>query len=296
MTDAVHPLAVAVWQAASTPRDVDANLAALDAVAARAAADGAHLLITPEMYVSGYNIGESMAGIAARQPLERVRRIAERHRIAIIAGGPELLDPAEADPTEVDPTEADPTETTPADADPGPPVANAAWFIDDTGEVLARHRKIQLFGELDRDLFVAGDAPLTIAEFRGHRIAMLICFDVEFPETVRAAALAGADLVAVPTAQMEPYGFVNEHVIRVRAWENSVYVAYANQHGPDGELRYVGRSVIADPFGAHVAQADPSGEALIFGDVDRVARERARRQNPYLDEVRTALFRSGERT
>ncbi|KTR87264.1 nitrilase-related carbon-nitrogen hydrolase [Leucobacter chromiiresistens] len=286
MTDAVHPLVVAVWQAASTPRDVDANLAALDAVAARAAADGAHLLITPEMYVSGYNIGDAMAGIAARQPLERVRRIAERHRIAIIAGGPELLDPAEADPAE----------TTPAHADPGRPVANAAWFIDDTGEVLARHRKIQLFGELDRDLFVAGDAPLTIAEFRGHRIAILICFDVEFPETVRAAALAGADLVAVPTAQMEPYGFVNEHVIRVRAWENSVFVAYANQHGPDGELRYVGRSVIADPFGAHVVQADSAGEALIFGDVDRIARERARRQNPYLDEVRTALFRSGERT
>lgn len=278
MTEAVRPLLIAAWQAASAPRDVDANLAALDVEAARAAAQGVDLLITPEMFISGYNIGDAMRGIAAAQPLEHVRRIAKRHGIAIIAGGPELLVPDEAD----------------SDVNTGAPVANSAWLIDDAGEVLARHRKIQLFGDLDRELFVAGEVPLTIAEFRGHRIAILICFDVEFPETVRAAALAGADLVAVPTAQMEPYRFVNEHVIRVRAWENSVYVAYANQHGPDGELSYVGRSVIADPFGEHVAQAVPTGEALLVAPVDRVVRERARRQNPYLAEVRTALFRTDE--
>ncbi|MEJ6490276.1 nitrilase [Leucobacter sp. USCH14] len=278
MTEAVRPLVVAAWQAASTPCDVDANLAALDDAAAQAAAQGVDLLITPEMFISGYNIGDAMDGIAAAQPLERVRRIAERHAIAIIAGGPELLATHEPD--------GDPS--APA------PVANAAWFIDDAGDVIARHRKIQLFGDLDRELFVAGELPLTIAEFRGHRIAILICFDVEFPETVRAAALAGADLVAVPTAQMEPYGFVNEHVIRVRAWENSVYVAYANQHGPDGDLEYVGRSVIADPFGEHLAQADSAGESMIVATVDQATRERARLQNPYLDEVRSALFRAGE--
>ena len=50
-----------------------------------------------------------------------------------------------------------------------------------------------------------------------------------------STAPTGAELIAVPTAQMEPFSFVNEHVIRVRAWENSVYVAYVNQTGRDGE-------------------------------------------------------------
>ena len=271
MTDDA-PLRIAAWQAASAPADVDANLAALDAAAARARERGAELLVTPEMFVTGYNIGERVRGLAAEQPLERVRPIARRHGIAIVAAGPEAL----GDP-----------------AAPGTPVANAAWLIDGSGEVLARHRKIQLFGDLDRDLFVAGDAPVTVAEVRGHRVALLICFDVEFPEAVRAAAAAGADLVAVPTAQMAPYGFVNEHVIRVRAWENSVFVAYANQHGPDGELRYVGRSVIADPFGRHLSEAGAAGEDLLVADVDRAVAAAARDQNPYLAEVRAGLFHRG---
>lgn len=272
MTDAAQPLTIAVWQAASAPADIDANLAALDAAAARAADAGAGLLITSEMYVSGYNLGAAvMRGLADAAPLERVRGIAERHRIGIVAGGPELIA----------------SEVGTAD---GVAVANSAWLVDDRGTVLAKHRKIQLFGDLDRDMFVAGDAPHTIAEFRGLRIALLICFDVEFPETVGAAARAGADLVAVPTAQMEPFSFVNEHLIRVRAWESGVYVAYANQHGPDGDLTYVGRSVIADPLGEHLAEAPAAGEALIFGTVDRSVAERARAQSPYLAEVRAALL------
>lgn len=269
MTNEDRPLRIAAWQAASTPADLTANLAALETAAVEATVAGAELLITPEMYLTGYNIGDDVRRLSAQQPLDRVRGIAERVGIAIVAGGPEML----------------------GDDVQRSPIANAAWFIDDTGTVLAKHRKIQLFGDLDRDLFVAGDEPSTVVDYRGHRIAVLICFDVEFPETVRAAARAGADLVAVPTAQMEPFSFVNEHLIRVRAWENGVHVAYANQHGPDGDLHYVGRSVIASPLGEHLAQAPVVGEALLIATVDRSVGEQSRDQNPYLAEVRSALFR-----
>ncbi|RGE23328.1 carbon-nitrogen hydrolase family protein [Leucobacter sp. wl10] len=272
MTDDAHSLKIAVWQAASAPADVEVNLAALDSAASAASSRGAELLITPEMYVTGYNIGDRVRQLAAERPLERVRGIARRHRIGIVAGGPE------------------------APGDPGladAPVFNAAWLIDEQGEVLARHHKIQLFGELDRALFVAGDAPATIADFHGHRIALLICFDVEFPETVRAAARAGADLIAVPTAQMEPFAFVNEHLIRVRAWENGVFVAYANQHGPDGAFTYVGRSVVADPLGRHLAAAPAEGDALLVAELDPRCRAAALTQSPYLAEVRSSLLAPG---
>ncbi|WP_243752016.1 carbon-nitrogen hydrolase family protein [Leucobacter weissii] len=266
----MHPeapsLRIAVWQAASTPRDVAANLASLDDAARRAAADGAELLVAPEMYLTGYNIGADIARLAAERPLERAREIARRRGIALVAGGPEPLGEA---------TSA---------------IANAAWLVDDRGEVLARHRKIQLFGDLDRVHFVPGDAPVTLARFRGFTIALLICFDVEYPETVRAAALDGADLIAVPTAQMAPFSFVNEHLIRTRAWESSVYVAYANQVGTDGDFDYVGRSVIADPLGAHLAEAGPDGAELLTARIDRARIAEARRQNTYLSEVRRELF------
>lgn len=263
---------VAVWQAASAPSDLEANLRALDAAAGRTSADGIELLIMPEMYLTGYSIGEDVARLAAENPLEQVREIARRHSIAILAAGPEEL-----------------TENANTDL-ANPAIANSAWLIDDAGEVLAKHRKIQLYGDLDRDHFVAGDTPVTMATYRGINIAVLICYDVEYPETVRAAALAGADLVAVPTANMEPFSFVNEHLIRVRAWENSVYVAYANQVGPDGDYTYVGRSVIADPLGEHLAMASAKDEELITATIDPGLLAQAREMNPYVAQVRRDVF------
>lgn len=296
MTNGVKPLRIGVWQTVSIPGDVDANLAALDEAAGEASRDGIELLVTPEMFVTGYNIGDEVARLAADQPLERVGEIAARHGIAILAGGPERHEtedpgrPANGGPERL---EVDDPEHLETDA---PAIANAAWLFDDGGAVLARHRKIQLFGDLDRTRFTAGDAVVTMAGYRGLNIAILICFDVEYPEAVRAAALAGADLVAVPTAQMHPYSFVNEHLIRVRAWENSLYVAYANQFGPDGSLDYVGLSVVADPLGRHVARAGPSSGEFITADVDPAVIAEARSQNPYLAEVRSGLFRREPRT
>lgn len=58
--------------------------------------------------------------------------------------------------------------------------------------------------------------------------------------------MAGAHLVAVPTAaQMEPFAFIADAVIRTRAWENQVYVAYINHDGAEAETVYVGRSIVA---------------------------------------------------
>ncbi|WP_308797853.1 carbon-nitrogen hydrolase family protein [Agromyces silvae] len=269
MTNTDDELKIAVLQASSIPGDVEANLRAVDEAAGQAADRGIHLLVTPEMLLTGYNISDRVVELARQAPLERVREIAADHRVAIVASGPELLDGPDASAARV---------------------ANSAWFFDETGAVLGRHRKIQLFGQLDRDMFVEGATPTTLVDYRGFRVALLICFDVEFPETVRAAALAGADLVAVPTAQMQPFGFVNDHLIRVRAWENGVYVAYANHYGTDGSLEYVGRSVIADPLGEHLAQAQPDGGALLTATMDREVLGVARRQSPYLTEVRSELF------
>lgn len=260
----VEPLRVALLQAASAPGNPEENLRRLDAAAASAAKQGSDLLITPEMFITGYNIGTRIAELAKHAPLERVAEIARRHRIGIIAGGPE--------------------------AAPAGRVWNAAWFFDTSGEVLARHRKIQLFGAVDREHFIPGNASSTAADFRGWRIALLICFDVEYPEAVRAAALDGADLVAVPTAQMEPFEFVNEQMIPVRAWENALFVAYVNQIGPDGGFDYVGRSTLADPFGRRLAWASPAAEEILTAELHPSVLVEARRQNTYLDKVRSELY------
>ena len=254
---------IAGLQHPGTPGDVDENLAALEAAATRAAAEGVRLLITSEMFLTGYNIGDRVAELA-REPLEeRVADVARRTGVAIAVGLPL----------------------------PGKGgVTNSVLLLDETGRRLARYDKTHLFGALDRSLFVPGEHPTVTADLDGVRLAFLVCYDVEFPETVRAAALAGADLLVVPTAQMEPFAFVAEHLVRVRAWENQVYLAYVNHSGAEGDLRYVGRSSISAPSGDVLAVADVDGEALLVADVDVEVVRAARRDNPYLDDLR-AEFR-----
>jgi predicted amidohydrolase len=118
---------------------------------------------------------------------------------------------------------------------------------------------------------------------------MMICYDVEFPEAVRHAALAGAHLVAVPTAQMQPFEFVADHLIRTRAWENQLYVAYINHDGSEADTMYVGRSSIAAPDATVLSRIE-SGSGLLYADVDTAVVDAAREANPYLLDRRPTLY------
>ena len=90
---------------------------------------------------------------------------------------------------------------------------------------------------------------------------------MEFPENVRAHALAGTDLLLVPTAQMHPFQFVAESLIPVRAFESQMYVAYVNRTGPEGEFEFVGLSCLAGPDGVTRTRAG-RGEELVLADAD----------------------------
>lgn len=261
---------IAVWQALSTPCNIEENYQRLATVAKQAVEQGAELLVTPEMFITGYNIGDSAQSLAKQSPLEQVRHIARKYHIGLVVGGPEWYEP-EAGAAHC---------------------FNAVHLIDDNGHLLARYHKTHLFGALDRDMFTAGDTLSPVVTYKGVKIAMMICYDVEFPENVRAAALAGAQLICVPTAQMQPFSHVNALLIPTRAWENQVYIAYANQQGLDGELEYVGKSVIAAPSSSVLAMAPDKGEALIYAEVDADIVMAAQEQNPYLSDLRQSLFRT----
>lgn len=255
-------LTVAVLQAEGVGADVEANFRLIREAARDAAAQGAQLLMTPEMYLTGYNVGAQLADVVRDELVDGIRDIARSEGIALLVG-------------------------TGLPAAAG--ISNSALLVSEDGDVAARYDKTHLFGDLDVSLFEPGDALGPIVELHGVRIGLLICYDVEFPETVRALASAGADLVLVPTAQMAPYQFIAEHVIRTRAWENQVYVAYANRIGSEKELDYVGLSSIVDPSGRVLAAAGPEERALLLARIDPAEVRSAQARNPYLRDRRPGL-------
>jgi predicted amidohydrolase len=253
---------IACLQTRGTPGDVEANLAELDAAAADAVSQGAGLLVAPEMFVTGYEIGDRVGELAELPLADRVAAIAAAHGLAVVAGLPEIVDGS---------------------------CYNTAVLADRDGVVRARYRKTHLFGPDERKAFVPGDELTCLVDLDGVRLALLICYDVEFPEAVRAAALAGAHVVVVPTAQMEPFALVAERVVWSRAWENQVYVAYVNHDGTEDALTYVGRSSIIDPYGTVLASVE-LGTALLVADIDPAIVAAAQQDNPYLADRRTDLY------
>ncbi|MEU3891793.1 carbon-nitrogen hydrolase family protein [Streptomyces sp. NPDC029041] len=257
----------ALLQSSGRPGSTVENLKVLDEAAGRAAAAGAGLLVTSELFLTGYAIGDDIGRLA--EPAEgdcadTVAEIATSHGLAIAYGYPER---------------------------DGEAVFNSVQLISADGSRLANHRKTHLFGCFERDHFTPGDLPVAQAELDGLRVGLLICYDVEFPENVRAHALAGTDLLVVPTAQMHPFQFVAESMIPVRAFENQMYVAYVNRVGREGEFEFVGLSTLAGPDGVARTRAG-RGEELVLADVDPAFLAASRENNPYLRDRRPGLYGS----
>ncbi|MFE0175553.1 carbon-nitrogen hydrolase family protein [Streptomyces sp. NPDC059002] len=260
-------LRTALLQSSGQLGSVAENLKAIDDAAGRAAAGGAGLLVTPELFLTGYAIGDDVARLA--EPADgasatAIAAIAVRHGVGVVYGYPERE---------------------------GETVFNSAQLIGPDGAHLANYRKTHLFGCFERDSFTPGERPVVQAELGGVRIGLMICYDVEFPENVRAHALAGTDLLVVPTAQMHPFQFVAESVVPVRAFENQMYVAYVNRVGQEGEFEFVGLSTLAGPDGVARARAG-RGDELVLGDVDPEFLSASREDNPYLRDRRPGLYAS----
>ncbi|MDQ1703572.1 MAG: 5-aminopentanamidase, partial [Frankiaceae bacterium] len=219
-----------------------------------------------EMSVTGYNIGARAAAALAEPPdgpiFQRLGGVARANGLAIVYGYPERA---------------------------GDQVFNAVQAVGPDGRSLGNYRKTHLYGDLDRSLFSPGDALVVQLHLAGLRVGLLTCYDVEFPEAVRAHALAGTDLLVVPTGLMSPYEIVSTLLVPARALESQLVIAYANRCGTEAGLEFCGSSCVVGPDGRDLVRAG-AREELVHADVDLDALRRSRAENPYLVDRRADLY------
>ena len=189
--------------------------------------------------------------------LDRIAEIARRHRKAIVYGFSERS---------------------------GDVLFNAALAFGPDGSLLAHHRKLAIPPGFERDYFVPGSG-LTLFTLGGLKLGLLICYDAEFPEAVRATAVAGAQAILVPTALGSQWSVVAEKVIPARAFENGVYMLYANHAGTEGAVTFLGGSCIVGPDGRDRDRAG-SDEAVIAADLDAETVAKAQARLPYHADLR----------
>lgn len=215
------------------------------------------LVICPELFLSGYNVGNRIRELAEPRDgafSQAASALARKRRTALVYGYPEAADNA---------------------------IYNAAVCIDAAGTVIGHHRKLRLPNEFERSYFSPGNA-YTLFNLNGWSVAILVCYDVEFPEAVRACAARGAQLVVAPTALKTEWAFVARNMVPTRAFENGLFVAYANYCGTEGTFEYLGESCFVSPKGT-ITAGGPA-EALVTAELDATEIEAARRTLAYLDD------------
>jgi 5-aminopentanamidase len=255
---------LAALQMQAVPGDPAANLARIERAMRQAGEKDVDLLVAPELAVTGYGAGDAIKNLA--EPADgvtatRLRGLSLETGVAVIAGFAEQN---------------------------GDTVYNSAMFIDRRG-LLEVYRKSHLYGAYERALFASEKPSARIVEFRGMKLGMLICYDVEFPENVRRLAQGGAEAVLVPTALPASghAALIARKMIPVRAFENQVFVAYVNHCGADERFTYAGLSGIAAPDGSMLAEAG-EGEELLFADLRSEDFAASAAANTYLADLRPA--------
>lgn len=222
-----------------TPKewDKEANYATLERFAREAAAHGAKLIVTPEGFLEGY-VGNEHKNpevtreryLAIGEPVDgpvmaRIRALARELKVHLSVGFAERR---------------------------GDAMFNSTALIDPKGEIALLYSKSHTAHD---EPFNTKGIEFPVAPTALGRIGSLICYDRRLPETARVLAVKGAQLLLVPA--WGSYDEMNDALMRTRAFENSVWVAFVHPK----------RALIIDPRGKVIAQSQDEGDQLVYGKI-----------------------------
>lgn len=269
----MEKLKVATAQFENKSGDKAYNLQQINDLSAKAAADGAQAIAFHECSVTGYTFArhlskEQMLDLAEFIPdgpsIQRLTAIAREHNIAVLAG---LFEKDAADKL------------------------YKAYVCVDKNGLVAKYRKLHPF--INPHL-TPGDE-YVVFDLLGWKCGILICYDNNVIENVRATALLGADIIFMPhvtmcTPSSRPgAGFVDPALwynreadptslrlefdslkgrgwlmkwLPARAYDNGVYVVFSNPIGMDDDQLKNGCSMILDPFGDILAECRQLGDGF----------------------------------
>ncbi|MFJ3266003.1 carbon-nitrogen hydrolase family protein [Serratia liquefaciens] len=225
-------------------------------------AKGGNLILFPETQLTGFAAAQGDTDYALQSDGEELLQLVQASRqydVALVIGFLERTDEG---------------------------VFNSTVLITPEQGVYLHYRKTHLWPD-ERNTVLRGDT-LVCGVWRGTRIGLLICYDLEFAENARALAVMGCQLLLVTNGNMDPYGPVHRNAALARAQDNQMFVAMTNRCGEGDGLQFAGESLIVDPLGREVAGLGREAGAL-SATLDFTLLEQARRHYRYLDDRRLPL-------
>ncbi len=250
--------------------DIAENIIAAETLIREAAANGAQFILTPEntchIRRPATEKLKSAKAIEGHPVVTRFAALAKELGVWIMAGSISVLLPEQK-------------------------ILNRSILIDAHGNIVADYDKIHLFdvdlptGEVHRESTVVKPGEkAVVADTPWGKVGMSICYDLRFANLFRALSKAGASILTVPAAFTVPTGKAHWHtLLRARAIENGAFVLAPAQVGThEGGRETYGHSLIIDPWGTILAEADGENIGIIMAELDMDAVKAAREAIPAL--------------
>ena len=263
---------IALLQMDSNQKDIEGNLNKIISRIEGAAKEGANLMVSCEMGLSAFLFSrEEYLELAQTIPgpaTEAVGAAARKANAYVIFGLPEK---------------------------DGANLHNSLAVLGPKGNLVARYRKMHLWLSENQTFERGNDLCLFDTEFG--KIGSTICYDIMYPELFRALAAAGAGIIThstgmVTTEDCDKFGWdsnLYNSFVRVRAWENQVYIPSCNRCGNDQFLYFLANSCVGTPWGTIADKlGDAEGTLLVTTDFARL--DEWKKIAPYWEDRRADLY------
>ena len=241
------------------------NFTAVQKMIERAANDGAELIVLPEMWNTAYALTEleQLADREGERTKNLLSELASIHRIHIVGGS--------------------------VSTKKGANYYNTMYVYNNLGELISEYDKAHLFRLMDEHLYMQAGNKENVFSLGSIQAGGVICYDLRFPEWLRAHALAGAKVLFIPAQWPEARIDHWKILLQARAIENQCFVIAVNRTGSDPNNQFNGQSMIIAPWGK-VLWTGAEDESYALIDVDFSEVDEVRTRIPVYEDRRPSLY------
>lgn len=244
---------------------VEENFEQAERCIREAALKGAEIIVLPEMWNTGYDL-KNLANIAdcnGERSKQFLKSLAKELHVHIVGG----------------------SVATSRDGK----FFNTMYTVNKDGVLVGEYDKAHLFRALDEDLYLKAGNKMNRFQLDGLEAGGVICYDIRFPEWLRAHALEGANVLFIPaqwpTERIDHW----QTLLRARAIENQCFIIAVNRTARNVQ-NYNGHSMIIEPWGDVIWLGNESEEVAVI-DVDFSKVSEIRHQIPVYDDRRPDLYK-----
>ncbi|UTR10598.1 carbon-nitrogen family hydrolase [Evansella sp. LMS18] len=246
--------------------DLEKNYETVKQNIIKAAKEHADVVVLPELWPTGYALTrlEELGDKEGKKSADFIAELAREYKINIVAG------------------------SVPKETSAG--VTNTMFIFNRSGELVKEYSKAHLFRLMEEEKYLVEGNKDGLFELDGTKSAGVICYDIRFPEWIRTHMLDDTKVLYVVAEWPKPRTNHWRTLLISRAIENQCYVVACNRIGSDPNNEFGGHSIVINPWGDIVAEAEED-ETILYAELDLEEVDKVREKIPVFTDRRPDLYK-----